>query len=85
MHRSKCTNCNRSLDHLVGKQQERISNREAKRLGCLRLTTSSTWTCRRARFVCGMRLYCLSIVRMEPTSVSQCRRERDQIWVFGTS
>ena len=29
--------------------------------------------------------YRLSIVRMEPTSVTQCRRERDQICVFGTS
>jgi alkylhydroperoxidase family enzyme len=33
----------------------------------------------------GMRPYCLSIVRMEPTSVTQCRRERDQICVVGTS
>jgi hypothetical protein len=42
--------------------------------------------CRRGRTrLPGLRPYCLSIVRIEPTSVTQCRRERDQICVFGTS
>ena len=33
----------------------------------------------------GVRPHCLSTARMEPTSATQCRRERDQICVLGTS
>jgi hypothetical protein len=54
---------------------------QSDELAPLRSITSSA----RASTVAGMRPYCLSIVRMEPTSVTQCRRERDQICVFGTS
>ena len=35
MHRSKDAGCNRSLDHLVGAQEERLRDREPERLGRL--------------------------------------------------